>query len=95
MLGSAFGQALAALAFRFLEWYLQRKDIRDIERQKITIAALIQINNALDYKANHPIILSDDPFGDFVQRPQPDAPPPKADDPGSTGTPRRNPDGSS
>jgi hypothetical protein len=95
MLGSAFGSALAAIAFRFLEWYLQRKAIRDVERQKITIDALIQIANALDWKAAHPVVANpDDPFADFLQR-KSDSAAPKADDPGSTGTPRRNPDGSS
>jgi hypothetical protein len=95
MLGSAFAQALAGVAVAVLQWFWGRKDIRDSERAKIALDGLEQINKALDWKAAHPVVANpDDPFADFLQR-KSDSAAPKTHDPGSTGTPRRNPDGSS
>ena len=85
MLGSAFAQALAGVAVAILQWYWGRKDIRDTERSKIALEGLEQINKALDWKADHPVVLTDDPFGDFVQPDKPTAAPTKDNDPGKTG----------
>lgn len=88
MLGSALASFLASVAWSFLKWHLERESVRDDERRKIALEGLERINAALDWKANHPIVVDDsDPFSDFVQRDKPDAAAPKADDPGSTGTP--------
>ena len=84
MVGAALAQALASMAVAILQWYWGRKDIRDSERSKIALEGLEQINKALDWKAEHPVVLTDDPFGDFVQ---PDKPTtgPESNDPDKTG----------
>lgn len=93
MLAGALGQALASLAWSFLSWYLERQSIRDDERRKIALEGLEQINRALDWKANHPLVVDDsDPFSDFVQRNKSDATTPEVDDTGSTRTPGHNKD---
>jgi len=84
MVGAALAQALASMAVAILQWYWGRKDIRDSERSKIALEGLEQINKALDWKANHPVVLTDDPFGDFVQPDKPAAGP-ESNDPGKTG----------
>ena len=85
MVGAALAQALASMAVAVLQWYWARKDIRDSERSKIALAGLEQINKALDWKADHPVVLTDDPFGDFVQPDKSTTTPTKDNDPGKTG----------
>ena len=88
MIASAIGQFAASFAWSYLSWYLERQTIRDDERRKVALEALEQINKALDWKANHPIVVDDsDPFSDFVQRDKSDTTTAKADDPPKTGTP--------
>ena len=81
MIASALGEALASFAFAFLRWYLERQAIRDDERRKIAIEGLEKINAALDWKSNHPVVVSDDVFDDF--KPAKHA----GDDTNKTGTP--------
>ena len=93
MIASALGQALASFAWRYLQWYLERQSIRDDERRKVALEALEQINRALDWKSNNPIVVDDsDPFSDFVQRPESGTPATKSDDPHSTGVKRPDTD---
>lgn len=94
MLAGALGQALAALAWNYLSWYLERQSIRDDERRKVALEALEQINVALDWKSNNPIVLdSSDPFADFVQRSKPDSTAAKDNDTSPTGAKRPDKDG--
>jgi hypothetical protein len=94
MLGSAFASFLVSAAMSFVDWYLARKAIRDDERNEIRGWMQANIDRANAYKDSHPIVLGDDPFGDFVQSDKPAADS-QVEDPGSTGATGRNPDGSS
>ena len=94
MIASAIGQFAASFAWSYLSWYLERQTIRDDERRKVALEALEQINKALDWKANHPVVVDDsDPFSDFVQRPESDTTTAKGDDTGATGVKRPDKDG--
>ena len=93
MIASAIGQFAASLAWSYLSWYLERQTIRDDERRKVALEALEQINKALDWKANNPVVVdSSNPFSDFLQRPKPGTPATKSDDPHSTGVKRPDTD---
>ena len=83
MLGSAFASFLVSLGMALVDWYMARKAIRDDERDEIAQWMQGNIDKANAYKDAHPIVLSDDPFGDFVQSDKPTAAP-KTDDPGKT-----------
>ena len=75
----------------FLDWYMARKAIRDEERNEIAAWMQSNIDKAKAYKDSHPIVLTDDPFGDFVQRPKPPTTT-KDNDPSSSGVKRPDTD---
>ena len=93
MLAGAFAEAAASLAWKYLEWYLERQSIKDDERRKIALEGLERINMALSWKADHPISTNpDDPFSDFLQQPKPDTQS-QDNDPAASGAPRSDTDG--
>jgi hypothetical protein len=91
VLGSAFASFLVSAAMVVVDWYMARKAIRDDERDEIRQWMQGKIDEANAYKSSHPIVLTSDPFGDFVQHPDSTSAP-KTDDPGASQTPRSDKD---
>jgi hypothetical protein len=66
---AALAEALARVAVEILDWYARREDLRTTERARIALEAARLARVALNWKADHPVVLGPDPLGDFRVQP--------------------------
>jgi hypothetical protein len=66
---AALAEALARVAVEILDWYARREDLRAAERGRIALEAARLARVALQWKADHPVVLGPDPLSDFRVQP--------------------------